>query len=300
MSQRAWATEDRLSHLTTVPGAVPVEPVASLRARLGRVAIFVGVYAASAAIAWQGTAATWTVAFTGVVLLVLREFYVLVDLRSPRLRAAGAAISALLLLRPVAWPALSTTSILALAWLVCLAVVALTAVRPHRRDLGELLTMIGGVLTVTVMLGQLIAIRHLPGGQAWVVLVIATVVAREAGAALGGVVFPAAPAINAAVSPRKSYAGWLVGAAAALVTAVVLPLACGLALGVVRSVVFGLALGAACQLGDLSESYVKRMMGRRHSGTALGPQGGLLDTTDALAFAAVVARCLLEIWGAAP
>jgi phosphatidate cytidylyltransferase len=293
-----------LSRLTRSPDPPVVraatEAPASTAAKLARLAIFLGAYAVSAGIAWQGSAAVWTVAFAVLVLLVLCEFYALVELRSWPLRSVGVAVSAALLLRPLAWPELSALSILALAWIACLAVLSLTTTRPNRRELGDLLMTMCGALTVTVTLGQLIAIRYLPAGRAWVVLILATVAAREAGAALGGLMFPSAPAINPAVSPRKSYAGWLVGAAAALVTAVVFPHACGLALGLERSLVFGLALGAACQLGDLSESYIKRMMAQRHSSTLLGPQGGLCDTTDALAFAAVVARCLLEIWGANP
>jgi CDP-diglyceride synthetase len=81
------------------------------------------------------------------------------------------------------------------------------------------------------------------------------------------------------------------------VAAVIFTRAWGLAVTTGQAVVLGLAIGAACQLGDLSESYLKRVMGRRHSGRALGPQGGLLDTTDALAFAAVVVHGLLHVWG---
>jgi len=100
------------------------------------------------------------------------------------------------------------------------------------------------------------------------------------------------------VSPRKNYAGWLVGATASLVAALIARRALGLAMTDGQAVVFGLCLGGACQLGDLSESYLKRMVRRRHSSNALGPEGGLLDTTDALAFGAVVASGLLHLWGA--
>ncbi len=283
-------SRSRLSRAPTEPASRPFV------ARLARPAIFVGVYGLLAAGAWRLPAAAWNVAFTGLVLLVLWELYALVALRSRLLRGVGVVASALLLLQPLLAPALPGTLILSAAWICCLALVSLSTARPRRRELHDVLLMICGLFAVTLALGQLVAIRYL-AGHAWTTLVILGVAARESAAALGGLVFPGAPVINEQVSPRKSYAGWAFGAAASLAATVVLARAWGLAVTTGQAVVLGLAIGAACQLGDLSESYLKRVMGRRHSGSALGPQGGLLDTTDALAFAAVVVHGLLHAWG---
>lgn len=283
-------SRSRLSRAPTEPAARP------FAARLARPAIFVGVYGLLAAGAWRLPAAAWNLAFTGLVLLVLWELYALVALRSRLLRGVGLVTSALLLLQPLLAPALPGTLILSAAWICCLALVSLSTARPRRRELHDVLLMICGLFAVTLALGQLVAIRYL-AGHAWTTLVILAVAARESAAALGGLVFPGAPVINEQVSPRKSYAGWGLGAAASLVATAVLARAWGLAVTTGQAVVLGLAIGAACQLGDLSESYLKRVMGRRHSGRALGPQGGLLDTTDALAFAAVVVHGLLLAWG---
>jgi phosphatidate cytidylyltransferase len=284
-------SRSRLSRAPTEPASRP------FGARLVRPAIFVGVYGLLAAGAWRLPAAAWNAAFTALVLLVLWELYALVALRSRLLRGVGLVASALLLLQPLLAPALPGTLILSVAWICCLALVSLSTARPRRRELHEVLLMICGLFAVTLALGQLVAIRYLAGGREWTTLVILAVAARESTAALGGLVFPGAPVINEQVSPRKSYAGWALGAAASLAAAVVLTRAWGLAVTAGQAVVLGLAIGAACQLGDLSESYLKRVMGRRHSGRALGPQGGLLDTTDALAFAAVVVHGLLLVWG---
>ncbi len=56
--------------------------------------------------------------------------------------------------------------------------------------------------------------------------------------------------------------------------------------------VFGLAVGVAGMLGDLSESLVKRELGAKDSGRVLGGLGGVLDLIDSLAFAAPVAWLL--------
>ena len=285
------------------PTQAPAQGDGSLSAlppaqKLARLAIFAGLYALIAGAAWQLSAAVFTVGFSVLVLLVLCELYTLVALRSRMLRVVGMVASVLLLVRPVAWPALPGTLILSLTWLGGFTLLSLSTARPHRRELYDLLMMICGVFSVTLTLGQLVAIRALAAGRPCVVLVVATVAARESGAALGGLVFPGAPTINLVVSPRKNYAGWLVGATASLVTALVVRQVLDLAMTIGQAAVFGLCLGAACQLGDLSESYLKRMVRRRHSSNALGPEGGLLDTTDALAFGAVVASGLLHLWGA--
>jgi phosphatidate cytidylyltransferase len=53
--------------------------------------------------------------------------------------------------------------------------------------------------------------------------------------------------------------------------------------------VYGLAVGIAGMLGDLSESLVKREFQAKDSGTSLGALGGFLDLADATLLAAPVA-----------
>jgi len=85
-----------------------------------------------------------------------------------------------------------------------------------------------------------------------------------------------------AVSPQKTQAGFvgaLVGAVLAALAAHYwflprLPLPSGLVLAVVA--------GALGQLGDLSESLLKRSTGNKDSGRVLPGHGGLLDRIDAL------------------
>jgi phosphatidate cytidylyltransferase len=56
--------------------------------------------------------------------------------------------------------------------------------------------------------------------------------------------------------------------------------------------VYGLAVGVAGMLGDLSESLVKRELAAKDSGRSLGGQGGFLDLIDAPLVAAPVAWIL--------
>jgi phosphatidate cytidylyltransferase len=61
--------------------------------------------------------------------------------------------------------------------------------------------------------------------------------------------------------------------------------------------VYGLALGPAGMLGDLSESLVKRELAAKDSGRSLGALGGFLDLADAALFAAPVAWALWILGG---
>ena len=49
---------------------------------------------------------------------------------------------------------------------------------------------------------------------------------------------------------------------------------------------FGLAIAVAAPVGDLFESYLKRDMGVKDTGSLLGAHGGMLDRVDALLLAA--------------
>ncbi len=97
------------------------------------------------------------------------------------------------------------------------------------------------------------------------------------------------------VSPNKTVEGVLGGLAAAAITAVVCDIWFGMNMGVVLSIVIGLALGAAGQIGDLSESMMKRMRGVKDSSNLIPGHGGMLDRIDALIFVTVAAWLIAPI-----
>jgi phosphatidate cytidylyltransferase len=93
-----------------------------------------------------------------------------------------------------------------------------------------------------------------------------------------------------AVSPNKSFAGFVGGACgsvgSALCCAALFPKAMTGALWTIP--VFGLAVGVAVIVGDLFESSLKRSAGIKDSGSAVPGRGGFLDSFDSLLFAAPV------------
>ena len=101
------------------------------------------------------------------------------------------------------------------------------------------------------------------------------------------------------VSPGKTVEGSVAGLVAATATGALMGLAmqdlATVPVSPVAGAWIGLALGAAGQLGDLTESLLKRDAGLKDSGTLLLGHGGVLDRFDAALFALPTAYALLQL-----
>ncbi len=193
-------------------------------------------------------------------------------------------------------PAATLPVSISLLVMIVLSTLAFRTRRPDRKELETALVVLFGAFFMPLMMGQLIYIRASGHGREWVAMVVVTVFTREVSAHFAGSLFPSAKPLNASINERKSYAGAVIGAAAASAAALLASRYLIVGFTIVQAVTFGACLGVACQLGDLSESYLKRAAGFRHSGKLLGPEGGVLDFVDAAAFAIVTARLLLLVW----
>ena len=99
------------------------------------------------------------------------------------------------------------------------------------------------------------------------------------------------PKLAPRISPRKTWSGLILGTLApALIGyafAVLLQETSALKLALV-----GIAIAAACQIGDLSESAVKRRFGTKDMSGLIPGHGGLLDRIDGLLIAAIAAALI--------
>ncbi len=179
---------------------------------------------------------------------------------------------------------------LLLAWeLIGLALVAIAVTAIAQLAFGhsraDRLWAAGGVLYAATVLVALVLLRHDDSlGIAAVLWMFAVVWSTDiaayfTGRRLGG------PKLMPSVSPKKTWSGFLGGAAAGTLA--------GLAVGIVAArhdvaplglaalTVLSLVASIAGQLGDLGESALKRHAGVKDSGHLIPGHGGILDRLDA-------------------
>lgn len=149
-----------------------------------------------------------------------------------------------------------------------------------------------GVAYVLFPIGSILIIRH--GGHGfWLTLWTLTIVwATDIGAYFCGRYF-GGPKLAPSISPAKTWSGLAGGAVTAGVVGPIvascghLPMLC---------FVLGTPLGLLAQLGDLFESWLKRRVGVKDSGTILPGHGGVLDRLDGVVPVATVMG-LLKLLG---
>lgn len=133
----------------------------------------------------------------------------------------------------------------------------------------------------------LIFLREFRGFE-WVLWLIFVVVATDiagyfAGKIIGG------PKFWPSLSPKKTWAGTSAGWVAAFFVGLVFG---GVVLGIIS-----MALSFASQLGDISESAVKRRANVKDSSNLIPGHGGLLDRFDGLMAAALVMLLISVFFG---
>ena len=196
---------------------------------------------------------------------------------------------------------------LGVLWLLAVPAFAMRR-GPTARPLAASAITLFGALYASGTLAFLLVLRHPGGGPdgalprtalvlfPMVITWLCDTAAMATGRALGG------PRLAPVLSPKKTWAGAIGGAAVALVAAVALgvlvlhPLGWALRLPVLVSV--GLAVGVLGQLGDVAESLFKREAGVKDSSTLIPGHGGVLDRLDSLYYVIPVSAVLLAAFGA--
>lgn len=98
------------------------------------------------------------------------------------------------------------------------------------------------------------------------------------------------------LSPNKTVEGCIGGFAAAVVMMIIYGIIlsiCGLKVSFFSLILYGLGGGAACQLGDLAFSAVKRQYGIKDYGDLIPGHGGALDRFDSMHFTAPAVEIIL-------
>ncbi len=225
----------------------------------------------------------------GFILVALNEFFALVELKGVTLeRWIGLSIGLLLPLSIYAEFELTRGWELFFMAVAFLALFLLQLRKDSSQAIQGVSTALFGIFYVSWCFSFLIKLRltsapSLPDGRWLVALVVAATKAGDIGAYSIGSLFGRHTLIRR-VSPSKTWEGVFGGLAFSLATAAAFkPVFSQVALG--HLVTLGLLLGVLGQLGDLSESLIKRDCQVKDSGQLLPGMGGMLDVVDSLLFA---------------
>lgn len=147
----------------------------------------------------------------------------------------------------------------------------------------DISTTIFGIIYVSWFFSFLIKIRYLEGGLGLLAVVLLITKSGDIGAYLVGSRFGKTP-LMPRISPNKTVEGSIAGLVFNILTAFV----CKPILGFSYPHLFILAvcMGVLGQLGDLSESLIKRDCEVKDSGKIFPGMGGVLDEIDSLLFVA--------------
>jgi phosphatidate cytidylyltransferase len=159
---------------------------------------------------------------------------------------------------------------------------------------------ISGTLLGAVWVGGglsfLLLLREIPEhGRLALITVLLAVWAGDTFAYFGGRLF-GRHRMAPTTSPKKTWEGFVVGAAATIFVAFI-ALYKQHVISTPHAIVLGVVIAVAAPLGDLFESLLKRDMDVKDTGTLLGGHGGMLDRADALLFAGPAAYFVFAALG---
>ena len=140
-----------------------------------------------------------------------------------------------------------------------------------------------GVLYIPLLMAHFIMIRRSPSGVLWIFFILVLAFAGDIAAYYIGRRFGKRKLLPE-VSPGKTVEGTIGLVAGSIAGCLLFKFFFFPALPAFHAVVLGLVGSIAGQLGDLSESALKRAAGVKDSGVILPGHGGILDRLDCLMF----------------
>jgi len=171
---------------------------------------------------------------------------------------------------------------------VAAAILLLNLFRPEPIEgaAGRIGASLGALLYLALPMAHMSWLHGLADGDGWrwvmlafLIIWVGDTTAYFGGRSIGG------PKLYPKVSPGKTMSGAVTGLAGSVGAAFLAGAWFMPALTTTDAVLLGIGAGALGQMGDLTESLIKRSAGVKESGGIFPGHGGLLDRIDALIFA---------------
>jgi len=144
-----------------------------------------------------------------------------------------------------------------------------------------------GPLYVGFPMGLALMLRATEQGREWLLFTLMIVFITDTGAFLIGRVF-GRHRLAPRISPRKTWEGAIGGFLCALWATVIFIQFYSFPVGMWRSLLLSGSISVAGQIGDLTESMLKRTAKVKESSRMIPGHGGVLDRIDSVVFAIVV------------
>jgi phosphatidate cytidylyltransferase len=201
----------------------------------------------------------------------------------------------MLILSRAIWGFAGSETILTLLTLAAMTIHIIHRERGNVNAVIDFCITSAGIFYVGWLGAYIISLRAIPDGEWWLITSLVAVWLADAGAFLIGVKFGKHP-LAAAISPKKSWEGYIGGAIAA--TALTPLLAYFLqsyapAITPFKGLIMGFILGTLAPLGDLGVSMIKRYFNVKDSGKLIPGHGGALDRLDSILWAVALSYQLI-------
>lgn len=169
-------------------------------------------------------------------------------------------------------------------------------IRPGERPLERVVYSMFGLLYVPWLLGYFLMLRYTPNADAgllYFALPLLATFAADIGGFFGGHYFGRRK-LAPEVSPGKTVEGAAGGLVFSFLTVLIMTQVAQI-WSPLDALLYSILVASASQLGDLSESLIKRALRTKDSGRSLPGHGGFLDRLDSLLFAVPATYLFLHI-----
>lgn len=218
-----------------------------------------------------------------VMLLTTYELWRLCVSASYKPSLAVMILTSLAAFAGVRWPALPI--LIPAMSLALLATLGVQLARTNKRRFGDWAVSFAGGFYIGWTCGLIAELRELENGAWWLLLTLVAVWLADSGAYVFGRLL-GRHKLAPAISPSKTWEGYIGGALAALVGGAVVGWAGPL--GLWSGMIVGGLIGLFGVMGDLTESLIKREAQTKDSGRLIPGHGGVFDRVDSLLWGAVI------------
>lgn len=152
-----------------------------------------------------------------------------------------------------------------------------------------------GILYVSWFLSFVLKLRFMESGPIWLAYILVVTKMSDSGAYLIGTWLGRHPLIPH-ISPKKSVEGLVGGICFSVAASVCFRPVLPVPFSLPHLLLMGFLIGVVGQVGDLSESLMKRSCGAKDSGNLLPGMGGSLDAIDSILFTVPIFYYHLKIF----